>query len=185
MSDSIVWKMLEQPGHEFASIAQKEGGWELSGTAVLLHEHFPSRIDYVVKCDSSWSTRSAHVLAIIEGETLVIDLEADADKGWRRNGITQPETIDCSDVDLGFSPSTNTLPIRRLALSVGQEAEVKAAWLRFPSFELKELTQVYRREGDKVYRYESGGGSFICTLEVNDAGFVTDYPGLWRAEPAT
>ncbi|WP_167856148.1 putative glycolipid-binding domain-containing protein [Natronospirillum operosum] len=185
MSDSIVWKVLEQPGHEFANIAEKGDGWELSGTAVLLHEHSPSRIDYVIKCDSSWSTRSAHVFGVIGGETFTIDLEADADKGWTYNGVTRPATIGCVDVDLGFSPSTNTLPIRRLALNVGQEAEVRAAWLQFPSFELKELIQVYRREGDKVYRYESGGGSFSCTLDVNDAGFVTDYPGLWRAEPST
>jgi hypothetical protein len=88
----------------------------------------------------------------------------------------------CTDLDLNFSPSTNLLPIRRLNLEIGQEAEVKAAWLRFPSFELEPLFQVYRRLGESVFRYESGGGSFIAHLEVDASGFVTNYPGLWQAE---
>ena len=70
----------------------------------------------------------------------------------------------------------------RLGLAVGGEAEVEAAWLRFPSFELEPLPQVYRRLGESVYRYESAGGKFVADLEVNQAGFVTNYPGFWQAE---
>jgi hypothetical protein len=74
------------------------------------------------------------------------------------------------------------LPIRRLDLAVGQAAEVRAAWLRFPGFELEPLAQVYRRVDAGTYRYESGGGPFVADLQVNAAGFVTDYPGIWQAE---
>ena len=35
--------------------------------------------------------------------------------------------------EMGFSPSTNLVPIRRLSLTVGEEADVKAAWLPFPA----------------------------------------------------
>jgi hypothetical protein len=86
------------------------------------------------------------------------------------------------DIDLGFSPSTNLLPIRRLKLAVGEEAEVRAAWLSFPSLRFELLSQMYRREAERTYRYESGGGTFVRTLEVNAAGLVTSYPGLWQAE---
>jgi hypothetical protein len=88
----------------------------------------------------------------------------------------------CIDIDLGFSPSTNLLPIRQLSLAVGEEAEVRAAWLPFPSLMFELFSQVYRREGARTYRYESGGGTFVRMLEVNAAGFVTSYPGLWQAE---
>ncbi len=91
----------------------------------------------------------------------------------------------CIDIDLGFSPSTNLLPIRRLSLAVGAEAEVKAAWLPFPSLVFEALPQVYRREGERAYRYASAGGTFMRVLEVNAVGFVTRYPGLWQAESAT
>ena len=86
------------------------------------------------------------------------------------------------DLDLNFSPSTNLLPIRRLNLEVGQQAEVKAAWLRFPSFELEPLSQVYERLNEFKYRYSSGGGDFVAELTVNKVGFVTVYPKLWEVE---
>ena len=41
-----------------------------------------------------------------------------------------PEYSDCVDVDLSFTPATNTLPIRRLGLDIGEEAEIHVAWLR-------------------------------------------------------
>ncbi|MDQ2870322.1 MAG: putative glycolipid-binding domain-containing protein [Acidobacteriota bacterium] len=85
-------------------------------------------------------------------------------------------------LDLNFSPSTNLLPIRRLDLSIGEKAGVRAAWLRFPGFALEPLEQVYSRLGDGTYRYESGGGRFVAELEVDRAGFVTRYPNLWEIE---
>ena len=59
---------------------------------------------------------------------------------------------------------------------------MKAAWLRFPSFELEPLSQVYRRLDESHYQYESSTG-FAADLEVNPVGFVTNYPGIWAAEP--
>jgi hypothetical protein len=47
------------------------------------------------------------------------------------------------DVDFGFSPATNTLPIRRLAPGIGQAVEVSAAWIRFPEMMAKPLPQSY------------------------------------------
>jgi hypothetical protein len=88
----------------------------------------------------------------------------------------------CIDLDLNFSPSTNLLPIRRLDLAIGQEAEVQAAWLRFPSFTLERLEQLYRRIDVATYRYESAGGKFVTELQVNAAGFVTHYPNAWQVE---
>ncbi|MGH9318200.1 MAG: putative glycolipid-binding domain-containing protein, partial [Thermoanaerobaculia bacterium] len=58
-----------------------------------------------------------------------------------------------------------------------------AAWLRFPSFRLEPLEQLYRRVDAATYRYESAGGKFVADLEVNAAGLVTSYPNFWRAEP--
>ena len=59
---------------------------------------------------------------------------------------------------------------------MGRKAEVRAAWLRFPSFELEPLVQRYRRLDDHTYHYESG--SFSAEIRVNDAGLVTSYEGF-------
>ena len=95
--------------------------------------------------------------------------------------MPQPQVRGCIDVDLGFSPVTNTLPIRRLALPVGGEAAVRAAWLRFPELEFVPLEQVYRRLAAERYLYESAGGRFRAELEVDAWGLVTRYGDYWLA----
>jgi hypothetical protein len=113
-----------------------------------------------------------------------VKIDIDSDRRWRLNGEECAEVAGCIALDLNFSPSTNLLPIRRLNLAIGQEAGVRAAWLRFPSFKLEPLEQIYRRTGPSFYRYESAGGRFVTDLEVDEAGFVTHYPNLWRVEEA-
>jgi hypothetical protein len=88
----------------------------------------------------------------------------------------------CVDVDLNFSPSTNTLPIRRLDLEVGQSVQLRAAWLRFPSFKIEPLEQSYTRVGANLYRYESAGGRFVASVEVDAMRLVTEYGEIWVRE---
>jgi hypothetical protein len=178
----VLWRRLDQPGHESARLLFQEGRWHLIGTTVMAHDQKACRLDYQVVCNSAWDTVSAKVTGWIGSETVDVDLAVDSARRWRLNGKECPEVSDCIDVDLNFSPSTNLLPIRRLALEVGQEATVRAAWLRFPSFDLEPLEQLYRRLDVVTYRYESAGGRFVAELKVNAAGFVTRYQDLWQLE---
>jgi hypothetical protein len=184
-TQSILWRGVYLPGHEVARLFSLDDSWHLTGTAVFAHEQQPCRLDYLVICDSSWRTLSATVLGWL-GDTIVdIGLTVDPDRRWSRNGVECPEVAGCIDLDLNFSPSTNLLPIRRLNLAIGQAAEVTAAWLRFPGFELQPLPQLYRRVDASTYRYESAGGQFVADLQVDPTGFVTNYPRGWEAEATT
>ena len=185
MTDSILWRRLDLPGHEIGRVARRNDRWELLGTAIFAHERAPCKLDYVVVCDAGWRTRSARVSGTIGDREVDLSVSVDAGQRWLLNGTECPAVGGCVDIDLGFSPSTNLLPIRRLALKVGEKADVRAAWLPFPSLGFEALPQVYRREGERTYRYESGGGAFVRVLEVDAVGFVTSYPGLWQAESAT
>jgi len=178
----ILWRGLYMAGHEASRFFSMDTNWHLEGTAVFLHNHEPCRLTYVVVCDERWNTLNGSVSGWLGDATVKIEIKVDADHGWQLNGSARPAVMGCIDLDLNFSPSTNLLPMRRLNLSIGQEAEVEAAWLRFPSFELERLSQLYRRTGELTYRYESSTG-FVADLEVNALGFVTKYPGIWQAEP--
>ena len=179
---TILWRRLDGAGHESCRLSFRDPEWHLAGSAVFAHEGRACRLDYLVVCDASWRTISGKVAGWVGEEDVEIEVAADAACGWRLNGRECHEAAGCADLDLNFSPSTNLLPIRRLGLSVGQEAEVRAAWLRFPDFKLEPLAQTYRRTGAATYVYESAGGSFVAELTVNEAGFVTHYPDLWQAE---
>jgi hypothetical protein len=178
----VLWRRLDQPGHESARLLFQRSSWHLTGTAVFAHDHQPCRLDYLVVCDSKWQTVSGRVEGWVGSETVTVELSVDSSRRWSLNGIERPEVAGCIDLDLNFSPSTNLLPIRRLALAIGQEVKVKAAWLRFPSFALAPLEQLYRRVGAATYHYESAGGKFATDLRVNAAGFVTRYPDFWQVE---
>ena len=179
---TIIWHRLDTPGHESARLFLIKSRWTLSGTAVFVHDRQPCRLNYLLKCDSEWQTLSAKIAGWVGDEVIGVDISADSEHHWRLNKEECADLTGCIDLDLNFSPLTNTLPIRRLNLAVGHEARVRAAWLRFPNFKLEPLEQVYRREGKDTYRYESGGGVFVRTLDVNSVGFVTKYPGFWQEE---
>ena len=177
----MIWRRIDQPGHEAARLSRHGAGWRLEGTAVFAASEGPCRFDYSVDCDPDWRTRSARVSGWLGSEALEITVASEAGR-WQLDGVECPDVTGCIDLDLNFSPSTNLLPIRRLCLAVGAEARVRAAWLRFPSFTLEPLEQLDRRTADTAYRYESGSGSFARDLRVNAAGFVLDYPGVWQIE---
>jgi uncharacterized protein len=183
VTDSVMlWRRLDEPGHESAHLLLRESCWYLTGTAVFAYNQLSCRLDYLVICNLEWQTLSTKVTGWVGSAMVEIELLVDSDRYWQINGVACPAVTGCFDVDLGFSPSTNLLAIRRLNLDIGQEAKARAAWLSFPEFSLEPLEQLYRRNQETNYYYESAGGRFVTELEVNTAGFITHYPGLWKVE---
>jgi len=182
--ESILWRGFVLPGHEACRLFSKASHWHLEGSAVFSHEQQPCRLDYQIICDAAWRTLSAKVEGWVGNTNVAVQIRVDPSGHWWLNELEQPDVRGSIDIDLNFSPSTNLLPIRRLNLTVGESAEVRAAWLRFPSFKLELLPQRYSRIDESTYRYESAGGQFVADLKVNTSGLVVDYPGLWQAELA-
>jgi hypothetical protein len=176
--ETILWERLDRPGHESARLRRRGLEMILEGSAVFAHEGAACRLDYLVVADGRFHTLRGRVGGWLGERAVEIELVAEAGR-WSMNGAARPEVDGAIDLDLNFSPSTNLLPIRRLQLEVGQEAPVRAAWLRFPSFELEPFEQTYRRLDPSRYSYRSDGG-FEAELDVRPSGFVTLYPGLAR-----
>jgi len=184
MVQSIIWRPMDQSGHEWAQLRQTRMHWQLWGTAVFAEEGLPCKLDYCITCDADWLIVTTHINGSVGDEDVKVEIQAGPDRRWKVNGVECLEVMGCIDIDLSFSPSTNTIPIRRLGLEIGQEAEVRAARLRFPSLTLEPLVQTYRRTGECTYRFVTLDGEFASELTVNEAGLVTDYPDLWVVETA-
>jgi uncharacterized protein len=180
---SVLWRRIDPSGHDAVSLRRSADGWELAGVALFTDERGPCRLEYSVACDDRWRTRRCTVTGSV-GRTPVQLAIAAVEGRWTLEGRHQPEVEGCVDLDLAFTPATNTLPIRRLGLEVGQSADVRAAWLPWPPAGLQPLEQQYRRIRPEVYRYESDGGRFVRDLVVHSSGLVTSYPRLWEAEAA-
>ena len=184
MIHTVIWRRIDKPGHEYCRLVESPTGARMSGIALLSHEKVPTYIGYDVECDVMWHAMRCKIKASIGEHRMDLDIRRQG-KRWTTNGREASGVEGAEDIDLGFSPSTNLLPIRRLALKVGDRAVVHAARVRFPEFTLELLEQTYTRLDDNTYRYESGNGAFRRDLKVDESGLVLDYPGLWSAESHT
>jgi hypothetical protein len=158
--------------------ARTETGFQLSGLILQAHQDAPFVVRYSIDVDGAWRTRAVQIEVENDGQHRA----AFADDGaghWSRDGEQLPAVDDCLDVDLEWSPSTNTLPIRRLSLALGETKVVTAAWVRFPSLEVQRLDQSYERLDERRYRYRSG--RFTADLAVDEDGMVLQYGVNWKA----
>jgi hypothetical protein len=180
------WRRTDVPGHEDARLERTSDGWRLTGVLEVEESSVDARLRYAIDCDARWHTRTALIEGTANGRPIRFALIADGAGAWRRDGEPIQGLAGALDVDLGFTPATNTLPIRRLALLIGETQPVRSAWLRFPELRLEPLEQTYTREAERVYRYRAlvDGEPFTARLDTDAFGRVLRYEGLWEAESA-
>ncbi len=192
--ETMLWRRLDAPGHDACRLAQRPDGWQLDGVAVFQHEGSPATLAYQVRCDGEWRTRSGFVRGWIGLRAIDVQFEREHLGAWRLNGdviqdrerepgLTRAVPLSsCVDLDFGFTPATNLTQLRRVALDVGQAADVPVAWFDVTEGTLSVLLQRYERRGDDTYWYEAPRFEYSALLRVNAAGFVEKYPNLWKGE---
>lgn len=171
------WRSLADGGAEQCTLWRRGDGYTVEGLAIRLEGGY-WRIDYRVDLDARWFTERAIVRWQGNGSTGRMLLEHDGKGHWTIDGALRASLTGCGDIDFGFSPVTNLMPVRRLGSDEGSEVAVRAAWLRFPALEVTAAEQTYTRLNAGRVRYESRSG-YRAELQVSEWGFVTHYPELW------
>jgi uncharacterized protein len=189
---TVLWQRIDSTGSEWCMLEREPEGWRLRGIVLVEVAAVPVLMQYAVALASDWSTRAVEIVMrsadVIEPRELRLTVAPE--QRWQIERGPSPDTAmpqddpmalqGLVDVDLGFSPVTNTLPIRRLEPAIGEAIAVTAAWVRFPELTIEPLPQRYIRLAERRYRYESAEGAFVAELEVDDLGLVTTYEGGWR-----
>jgi uncharacterized protein len=177
---TVVWKSRLIDGADYCSLWHTAEGWLLKGTVVgALKDKRPMLAQYEIHCDENWLTHRVEMQRSIGSGIRNLSLSIESHGGWRSSDKELPALRGCDDVDLSVTPATNTLPIRRLNLQVGNSASVITAWVKFPDLSIEPLSQRYTRLARNTYRYESNTG-FSADIVVDDLGVVTSYPGGWE-----
>jgi len=180
---SILWRRLDSPGHDACRLVPHDSGWKLEGTAVFGTGALPACLTYAVVCDGSWRSERGQVSGWIGERSVEFVVERTVGAAWTLNGREVPGLEHCDDLDLGFTPSTNLLQLRRLALAQGQGADAPAAWLDVATSALVLLAQRYERRSETSYWYEAPRFGYAELIEVDAGGFVRRYPRLWETSP--
>jgi hypothetical protein len=179
---STLWRRLDAPGHDACRLRQIEHGWELAGTAVFLHGGEAAQLTYEVLCDAGWVTQHGFVEGWIGSRPVLFRIARTPDGKWILNNTFVPGLEACLDLDLAFTPATNLLQLRRVALTVGQSADVSVAWLDPSTGDFNCLDQRYERRDAESYWYQAPRFGYAALLEVAETGFVRRYPDLWEAQ---
>src|SRR3712207_72806 len=173
VEQTILWRRVDTPGHDACALTSSADGWRLAGTAVFSSDGQPCRLSYEVDCGPSWLARSARVTGWVGRAALAFEFEAVSGGRWRFNGEEQAGLAGLVDVDLGFTPSTNLIQLRRLDLGVGEGADAPTVYLNFPELTPGRLEHHYHRLAPDRYDYRAPVFGYAGILRVTDAGFVT------------
>ncbi len=174
----VAWRRSDEiQADEHCTLTTGDDGLSLVGTVLGAEGRRPTRVDYEVMTDAHGFTTRVQVRQLVGFDARTIVLRRDEGGTWSLDGSRASKLEGCTDVDLGCSPSTNTLPIRRLELALGATATIRAAWVRFPALEVVRAEQAYTRVAEDTYHYASG--VFEADLTVDGEGLVVDY-AAWR-----
>jgi len=184
MERNIMWTPWSEPGLEHLRLLQVDGTILADSFIVGVSNRMPFRLHYEITCDSNWKVKELG-LTILSGNRESMKIRANGQSHWFTHaGDPIPLLDGCKDVDISATPFTNTLPIRRLALSPGQSAELLVAYASIPEMELKPERQRYTclewNTDRGLYKYEGLESGFSTELPVDSEGLVTDYPGLFK-----
>jgi uncharacterized protein len=176
----LLWYSADLASTEHFTADLPASGPRLRGTVALPIDDEPAHLTYEIVADPGWRARRAEIAIERPGGSRRIQIVADGEGRWTVDGEPAPALDGCLDVDLGWTPATNTFQIRRLGLAVGQQGTVPVAWMTFPELVLERSDQTYERLGSRSWRFSSG--NFTAVLDVDEAGFVRRYgDDLWRA----
>lgn len=170
------WRGLEAHSVEHLELGpDRDGGVRARSVVTGPGESY----GYEIAIDRGWVFR---LLLVRAGDGTTLELTRDLEGAWIANGQPRPDIAGAVDIDLAFSPFTNTLPIRRLGLAIGAAAEIATAYVAPRTLEVSRDPQRYTRLAADRYRYESLDSDFTREIRVDADGFVLDYPGLFVAD---
>jgi hypothetical protein len=175
-----MWSGWDEPLLEHLELIEHANEIVADGLIIAVHENNAFRLHYKIVCDPAWRVREANV-SLLSGNSEQVELRADGAGEWKSpTGAVIPELAGCIDIDIAATPFTNTLPIRRLAMSEGQSATIQVVYVNVPALRVAAMPQRYTCLNNSLYRYDNLSTDFRADLAVDKRGLVLDYPELRR-----
>lgn len=175
----IVWRRnLDERSFEQCVVTAAPDGFVIAGHVIAAQDSAPLIVHYDIDCDRTWSARSVTIGQRFGDAQRRLQLERAGDS-WLVDGMRDAQLVGCLEPDLGLTPSTNALAIRQLGLAVGQAAEIRCAWVKFPALSVEPSLQRYERLGERDYRYTNVASGFTALVAVDALALPVTYESIW------
>lgn len=195
----VIWSGLDGARWEGAHLEMTRNGVRASGTQIAV-DPVPYHLDYRLQAPDNFVTRLLDVRVRGAGWSRSLVLRHDGRGQWDweaeeegevkldppgGDSVLATELIDAVDCDLGLSPVTNLMPIRRHGLNLDDGAvDIVVAWVSVPDLRLYSYAQRYEsidRSGEgSLVRFIDRGLSegFVADLQLDADGLIEVYPEL-------
>jgi uncharacterized protein len=175
---SVRWRSRVHGGLEDLKLIAGNDGTSWARSAIVGRANDrPIGVFYELEIATGWTPKS---LAIRRNDGVALELRHDGQGGWSNRDNSLGHLSGCLDVDFDMTPFTNTLPIRRAALDVGESRRFRMVYVPADTLEPFVDEQIYTRLESHRYRYDAADGSFSAEITVDEDGLVRDYPGLFE-----
>ena len=183
LRESIRWRSIEHGGLEQMRINEWPEAIKVRSAIVGAVGDVRHGVMYEASLTPGWTFESI-LLQRTDGVMTVLRRGND-DDWFDMHAEELPELKGCIDIDFEMTPFTNTLPIRRAPLAIGETRHFRMAYIPADTLEPHPDEQTYTRLGERLYRFENGQGDdyFTADITVDEHGLVTDYPGLFERVP--
>ena len=179
MQTNLLWTGREYYSLENCLVNVTAAGSEILSTIIGYYEGEIYKVDYLIKTNQNWETVYFEINSRHSNQNQAIKFESDGQGNWTTNGKKADQFSGCMDVDIPLTPFTNTLPISRLTLDINQTQEIQVIYCDLLEQQIRPVRQRYTRLSNTEYHYENVPNNFEATIQVDESGFVVDYPSLF------
>ncbi len=179
MQVNLLWTGREYYLLENCLVSSSAAGAEIRSTIVGQYGEKLYHVDYVIRTNAHWETVFFDIHSRHSDHEQHLRFESDGRGNWTHQGKKMNEFAGCIDIDLPLTPFTNTLPIRRLQLAIGETAQIQVLYIDLLENKLSAVRQQYTRLSATEYHYENVPNDFEADIVVDKHGLVVNYPALF------
>jgi len=167
------WRTWDHEHLETLTLRWENEGWTATG------EVGREAIMYVMRLSATWQVRQFLLFRDLDEPDLW--LGADGSGRWgEMNGAHRHDLAGCSDIGLVVTPFTTSVSIRRLALAVGDDADVTTAMVDVETLGVVPIAQHIERLTPRRFRRTILDSGEIIEFDVDEYGLVHDEPDAYR-----
>jgi hypothetical protein len=164
---------------EYCHITTHDTGSTYRGRITGVVNDKPVCVEYELETDDAFHITSFNIRSFADG-TENISLQKKNGQWMDASGHHLTQFDDCTDIDISLTPLTNTFPINRLKLNIGESKSIHVIYIDPVSQNLKKAEQRYTCLEIDKYRYENLASGFTSDLTVDSSGLIVTYPGAWQ-----
>jgi hypothetical protein len=179
MQTNLLWTGREYYSLENCLVNTTEHGSEISSIIIGKYEEKIYRVEYKIRTNQNWETVYFEVQSQHSDQKEKFIFEGDGKGNWILDGQEAGRFNGCIDIDIPLTPFTNSLPVNRLKLAQGAEQQIQVIYVDLLKNQITPVRQKYTRLSNTTYHYENVPNDFEAKIEVDELGFVIDYPSLF------